>query len=406
MTTATLTSRPARSSRRVRNVNGVRVVLRRDDWHSRTPLEVQIGSTFVRSATPAEAVRAIRQGVHREKHRRGLQATANLWTELCDRSADSAREHRRATWTAADLLRDATTRRLVYNLIETDRKYSADLDDYARRKPIAEAREILARRTARRNSRGGASPFQAGRYAAQCTPKHVAAKIGDPKRKLKATYIRKQLGRPEVVAELSDDGLLIAASRCTLGKRQHRRIAEQRLQARRPSEALVRLVAEAIGTIEEQTERDLAEMVEDKQFEGKQGRNHWYQEDFVDRIQWSRDFSAALVTVKTVKSWGGSGYGGADYYGKQGGVGFRAYLILRDSTRGSAHVLRVAPKYGNAETQFFGRAADLSDREWKDASPELLKRAKKMSADERRIHAAVASTFELRAGDYEPAVEA
>ncbi|MHC4066615.1 MAG: hypothetical protein ACYSUI_19240 [Planctomycetota bacterium] len=158
------------------------------------------------------------------------------------------------------------------------------------------------------------------------------------------------------------------------------------------ADGAIRLVAAAVGAIGEQAERDLMET--SSHFDGKRGRNHYFEETTLDRLQIVPDWSAVLLTMRTYKSFGRSGFNG---YEKQGGSSYRTYLIVRDTTTGECHIMRVPPKFGNADTQFFGKFNQQT--EWG-------KRLGLRTADQRRIHAAVAWTFDLKPEDYSPEKEA
>jgi hypothetical protein len=362
-------------------------------------------SSYLHGPGRAEAVR---NGMDRVKRERGREAVRRQWQRLCSQQVEAARDHRRATMTAADLLRCRKTRDELYRIVRERRKYSKRLDDHARRKVIAEARQRLADRERRRSDRRIAEDARTanpGRIARRATCAAVARRLGDPDRRHKRSWIRRQLLRADVRKHLSADEIAAASQRCSLGRRQRAEIVRD-LCRREQSERTVRLLAAQIGTIGKQAERDLAEFVESESLDGKRGKNHYYTRSSVKRVQIRRDLTAALVTMTDYRSWGAYGYGGADGYGKQGGVSFRAYLIVRDSTTGEAHIMRVRPRYGNAETNYYHDIARLSHKEWRGMSDGLRRRMRRATDAERRIHAAVAWTFHLRAGQYDPQIEA
>jgi hypothetical protein len=159
----------------------------------------------------------------------------------------------------------------------------------------------------------------------------------------------------------------------------------------------VELIARAVGTIGDQAQRDLRELRTSTEFTGKQGKHHKFEETTIDLLQIRRDWSAALVTMRDYKSFGRAGFDG---YEKRGGSSYRVYLIVRDTTTGEAHILRVPPKYGNGNTQFFQKF-------YYDARPRCRSMAgAERTAEEARIHAAVAWTFGLKPEEYQPQVEA
>jgi len=144
---------------------------------------------------------------------------------------------------------------------------------------------------------------------------------------------------------------------------------------------LVRCVVRTVGPIGEQCERDLAHFDAGEDFDGKRGRHHKLEGSELERIEALVDWSAVLITMCDYCSYGSCGWDG---YESRGGRSYRCYLVVRDSSTGEAHCLRVPPKFGNAQTQFFGRFR--SPRE--------------------RIQAAVAWTFGMEAREYRPAVQA
>lgn len=311
-----------------------------------------------RCKTAGEAVDTVRAIVARRKIRVGRDAVAKQWDALCESQSAIARTAR----TPDALLRDSAARSELYRVIAAGKRYSAELDWYAVRSVIAAAREILVARNTRRDARTQwlhATSPAGGRIAAQCTPSAVAKRLtgGQHKR----NWIKRQLQRPEVLERMSASQIVTAARKCTLGKRQRADLVRT-LQAKPRSDASLRYIVETIGEIGDQAERDMAELAEHEELSGKKGRNHWYEKSVIDRIQLNGDCNAALVTIADIKSWGAYGYGGSEGYGKQSGCSYRVYLIVRDASRGSAHILRVPPKYGNPNTQFYGKFTSQAER--------------------------------------------
>lgn len=79
-------------------------------------------------ATAAAAIAFVRETEAEKSRRAGLEAARELWDDLCGRNAAAAKHKR----TAGDLLRDATTRKLLYAIVADGKQYSAELDYYAR----------------------------------------------------------------------------------------------------------------------------------------------------------------------------------------------------------------------------------------------------------------------------------
>ncbi len=151
------------------------------------------------------------------------------------------------------------------------------------------------------------------------------------------------------------------------------------------ADGLVLSVVRQVGKIGEQLKRDLRQLQTDKSFSGKRGRNHLFERTTVERVQYLRDWSAALITLANYRQFGSFRWG-SEYatYGSRGGCSYRTYLIVRDTTTSEAHLLRVPPKFGNSETAYFNR----------------------FRSDSERIRAAVAWTFGRSLHEYDPAVEA
>jgi hypothetical protein len=167
-----------------------------------------------------------------------------------------------------------------------------------------------------------------------------------------------------------------------LGRKSFSRLLPSLLErVGRQADLAIRQAVSLVGQIGEQAEDDLGRMRTDESFTGKRGRHHKLERTVLHRVEFSRDYKSALVTLREYKSFGSSRWG--DSYGSRGGSTYRCYLVVRDATRGTAHLLRVPPKFGNEDTQFF----------------------QNFQTPEQRIRAAVAWTFALPAGGYSPTSE-
>lgn len=304
----------------------------------------------------------------------------------------------RPSTTADDLLRDAETRRRLVSVVRDGRAYTADLDGICTRAVQVEAVRRVKARADRRSCRGIAEKArrgEAGRIARQMPEirrrREQARKQAISDRLASGRAPKKLLRELAAAAAPGDDPYTPWAS-AGYGRS---RAANTR--------GLIRSIIRSVGRIGDQAEADLAHFAADESFSGKRGRHHLLQGSELARIEMRRDGSAALVTMRDYRSFGSRG---SDGYESRGGSGYRCYLVVRDATTGEAHVLRVEPKYGNCDTQFFGDVAELDHPQWRGASAALLRRMRRATPAERRIHAAIAWTFGLRAGEYEPAVEA
>lgn len=110
------------------------------------------------------------------------------------------------------------------------------------------------------------------------------------------------------------------------------------------ADAAIRQAVLLVGPIGEQCQRDLAAMRTDEDFGGKRGRHHKLERTTLHRVEHLADWSAALVTLRDYRSFGSSRMGSGDRtYGSVGGSSYRCYLVVRDSTTGESHILRVPP---------------------------------------------------------------
>jgi hypothetical protein len=264
--------------------------------------------------------------------------------------------------TARELLAVQDARRQISRL--GARNYAAALDRYAPRSVQREAKRLLATRAARVADRRVAELARTAEPG--CMLGRMAA-IRQARQKRQAAAAHKRLlsGR-----------LGRAALTRLIAERTHHEVVSA------GADALVRATIAAVGTIGEQAADDLRRMRTDEDFSGKRGRHHKLERTTVCRIEHRRDWTAALITLRDYTSFGSHRWG--DQYGSRGGSSFRCYLVVRDATRGTAHILRVPPKFGNSDTQFFGRFAGTAER----------------------IQAAVAWTFAQRPVDYAPQLTA
>lgn len=284
---------------------------------------------------------------------RGECAVRDLWQDWCAREAYAARS------TVAGALRD---RRIRVGLAENlGRRVPTSLTGLAPVPVLTEAMRILRARAERR-------------AAAAIS---LQARTGQPGRILALV--------PVYRARRQSAARLAAITRLRAG-----RIGRAALEALLPTllesvsadaDAAVRAVVAAVGEVGEQAQADLREMRTSENFRGKRGRHHRRDVTTLHRVERLSDWSAALITLRDYTSCG-SGSGGD--YTSRGGSGFRCYLVVRDSSNGTAHLLRVPPKFGNAGTQFFDRFA----------------------GPRQRVRAAIAWTFGREASEYHPAVEA
>jgi hypothetical protein len=280
--------------------------------------------------------------------------------------------------TVADLLRDAHDE--VFAVAARGGRSSKVLAAIARPSVVAAAVQFATDRTARRVARvlrdeaSGASA-QPGRIlreaAARAAVKAAKAAARKAKRAAAAqAHKRQRLIRGEIshaaVERLVDD------------QTHFETVSAE-------ADGLVKAIVRTVGTIGEQAARDLSEMQTDEDFGGKRGRHHKLTRTTLHRVEHLRDWSAVLVTLRDYCSFGSSRWGGPEAsYGSRGGSSYRCYLIVRDTTTAEAHILRVPPKFGNAETQHFSKLRSAAER----------------------IRAAVAWTFDRESTEYRPTVEA
>jgi hypothetical protein len=222
------------------------------------------------------------------------------------------------------------------------------------------------------------------------------------------------------------------------------------------ADGAIRLAVRCVGTIGEQAEDDLSRMRTGSV--GSIRKRHGLEIDTtLERIEALRDWSAALVTLRVHSHYYSHRGCNGTHRRHVGGNKFDCYLVVRDSTTGEAHILRVPPKFGNSATSFFAaiggapkrrrcpiRRPELALREcchehsrqydpqnyalgavWACPACQASHSAAQVQAsaestawhtreDTRiqqqrthaRIQAAVAWTFSLTAGEYRPAIEA
>lgn len=246
-------------------------------------------------------------------------------------------------------------------------RYGRKITGAAPRATVSAAKKIMQARADRRANRGQV------RKATECNYERIL-RLRDAKRaeaarvaarKAEARLIAGKLGR-KPLADLIDQG--------------------KHLESVSPqADGLIRSVVAAVGRIGDQTASDLRELETGERFSGKRGRNHRLARTTVCRVERLSDWSAVLLTLRDYSSFGSSSWGSGDsHYGSRGGSAYRCYLIVRDTTTGESHILRVPPKFGNDGTQFF----------------------RAFSAPKDRIRAAVAWTFGRESGQYRPDVEA
>ncbi|MHB1950141.1 MAG: hypothetical protein ACYCQK_01550 [Acidiferrobacteraceae bacterium] len=303
----------------------------------------------------------VRSIVANIRHEEGLAATRDLWRGLCAAEARKAR----LTRTARGVLRLPDGRAAVYSL--GARRTSVECDFFAPRKVIAEAAAILAARRARAADRRIA---EAARAAASG---RILSLLPAYRQRREAERVRRWLAR------------------CAAGRRGRagveQGLADEALRSRvieavgSQADDFARAVVRAVGTLGPQTERDLGELHTGESFGGTRGRHHRLTRTTISRVEHLRDWSACLLTIRHYASFG-RGAGGGQYESR-GGSSFRAYLVVRDASSGEAHVLRVPPKFGNPETQFFAG----------------------LRTPEERIRAAAAWTFGVKPHEYAPRIE-
>jgi hypothetical protein len=272
------------------------------------------------------------------------------------------------TITARDLLSEESGRRLVLDLLRSGKKHTAALDQVCSRAVQQEALALLSARIDRRAARAVA---QAARRP---VPQHIEA-------------LREQIRRRHAEAAAAKKA---RANARLLAGRIGREALEKMLpslleQVSHEADAAVRAAVSAVGRIGDQAADDLSRMRTGEDFSGKKGRHHKLERTSLCRVEHLADWSACLLTLRDYVSFGSSRWGNGDRnYGSRGGSSFRVFLVVRDSTTGEAHILRVPPKFGNSDTQFFGKFSNARER----------------------IQAAVAWTFSREAGEYAPTHQA
>ncbi len=267
--------------------------------------------------------------------------------------------------TARELLAIPAERQAAWRALGSGKKYYAS--DRAPRSSVIEAVQILHLRHVRKSARGVAE----------------AARRGDPNR-IPGLLASRRAAR----AAAADNRLLVRLQRGTLGAAATKRLlADGTLRrlglgtTRAISDQIVRAIVRCVGSIGEQAASDLRELRAFEDFSGKRGRHHKLEGSEIGSVQVGAGWREILLTVCDFCSFG-SGRGG-DYH-SQGGRSYRCYLVVRDSTTGEAHVLRVPPKFGNSDTNFYGTFA----------------------SDRARVAGAVAWTFGMEGRQYRPQVTA
>jgi hypothetical protein len=263
--------------------------------------------------------------------------------------------------TPAELLRDRDSRRALWAAESQGKKYIESA--VATRAVVIEALAVLHTRQVRRSNAGvvkAARERKPGRIANLLAGKICAAKLAA------AAAQAKRIAAGKLGAAATRK--MIAA-----GWKKDRSNAEH--------DGLIRCVVNAVGRIGDQAEDDLDQMRQFEEFSGKRGRHHKLEGSSVESIQIGAGWREVLVTMRDYCSFG---FGGGERYHSQGGCSYRCYLVVRDSTLGEAHVLRVPPKFGNASTKFYATFA----------------------SDKARVAAAVAWTFGMEAREYRPSVHA
>jgi len=152
----------------------------------------------------------------------------------------------------------------------------------------------------------------------------------------------------------------------------------------------------------------------------------------VSAVWLAPDSSAAIIAYAEWGSWGVSGARARNGVGRGGLHHFRirAYLVVRDTTTGERHMIRVPPRFGSKNVTLRGLGYRRDDawrpggdltalatcnlrirdaeglRVYDHAANERADLARHWLSNVRRIHAAVAWTFGLRPSAYRPQIEA
>ncbi|MGA2035892.1 MAG: hypothetical protein ABSG68_26895 [Thermoguttaceae bacterium] len=272
--------------------------------------------------------------------------------------------------TVAGLLAHEPSRRDLWAALGQAKKYIES--PIATRAVVIEALAILRERQVRRSARGVAESARRGK------PGRIASQLAGRRRAAAAAAAKRFRDR------IAAGKLGAAATRKLVAAH---RLAEFGLGSSTSpvSDGLVRCLVNAVGRIGEQCRADLAALDNHYDFQGKKSRHHKLEGSEVASVQVGAGWRAVLVTMRDFCSFGSRNWGSGDRsYGSRGGSSYRCYLIVRDSTSGEAHCLRVPPKFGNSETKFYGTFA----------------------SDSARVAAAVAWTFGLEGREYRPDVTA
>ncbi len=305
------------------------------------------------------------QRAEREESQRFQRLALNAESERRALARLPIAEAFRASCTVAELLRDEQTRRHLAAAVAAGKQYVQS--DTATQATVTEAMSLLRARGDRRSCRGVARAALAGepgrvlRLAAERRAQRAAAAAARRLERIKKALAAGRLGRQAL------DRLLPSL---------YGRVCAQADQA-------VVCVVGQVGTIGQQCRSDLDRL--ETETDGSIGRRHGLErETTLARVEHLADWSAALVTLRTHSHYySHAGIGGGDRR-HVGGDQYACYLVVRDSTTGEAHILRVAPKFGNDGTRFF----------------------RSFVSPAARIRAAVAASFGLRAAAYRPDVEA
>jgi len=311
--------------------------------------------------TPREARAAIAAIAARAAATAGHRACADQWAAWCTRLEAEAVAHRREHWGVPELLRWG--RPAMQSL--GARTYSRATDQLARREVVRAALARLAERQARREARRVAEEARAG------SPRRILDLAPEYRRRREERRHARALAR-------------LRAGR--LGRDAFEQLLPELLErVGEDADAAVRQTVLLVGPAGDQAQADLEAMRTDEDFSGRRGRHHRLKRTTLHRVEHRPDWSAALLTLRDYRSFGSSRWGGDEHrYGSRGGSSYRCYLVVRDSTTGEAHILRVPPRHGNADTDYYRR----------------------LGTPAARIDAAVAWTFARAPAEYAPQVQA
>jgi hypothetical protein len=243
------------------------------------------------------------------------------------------RERLKAKTTARELLAFAPERRRAWQKLGQCAKYYET--DFAERRAVKEALEILRQRHIRRSNRGMAEK----------------ARRGEPGRFLEmARHLAEQrvAEKEEALLKRIRSGKLgIAPTRKAWKDGTLRRLGK--IGEEHPdSDGAVKCLLRVVGRVNLPETTPFFHAHCD--FSGRPGKNHKLTGSVVHSVQISAGWRAMLLTMRDFCSYGKRSYAGD--YEKRGGVSFRCYLILRTGG-GSAQVHRVLPRFGNEETRFY-----------------------------------------------------